>query len=230
LRTFSGKTFFQPFIGENAQNQELLTARVAKIKDNGRQVCQEIQNRSTLQGQIGSIGFSMEPAVFVGRFLICRGAFFLAKLIHKRVLKSAFFAGDADPLFHLIEIFGEGTAAGRGQAVFGARDAAFEKFYAGNVLRFFELAGVDTEVAVRGFEHALEIIEAERVVGGEGTDDAEADALMNEAIQFWEFRSAGGKMLAGLLASGITKPLPGLGFGLSELAGWKRSSHRASVR
>jgi hypothetical protein len=79
LRTFSGKTFFQPFIGENAQNQELLTARVAKIKDNGRQVCQEIQNRSTLQGQIGSIGFSMEPAVFRWPIPNLSGFFFPGK-------------------------------------------------------------------------------------------------------------------------------------------------------
>src|ERR1700689_4300604 len=54
-------------------------------------------------------------------------------------------AGDADPFFHLVEVFGQGAAAGCGQAVFGAGDAAFEKLYAGNVLRLFELAGVDAE-------------------------------------------------------------------------------------
>ena len=42
----------------------------------------------------------------------------------------------------------------------GAGDAAFEIFCAGDVVGFFELAGVDAEVAVGGFEDAFEIVEA----------------------------------------------------------------------
>ena len=100
------------------------------------------------------------------------------------------FAGDADPFFHLVEVFGEGAAAGGGEAVLGAGDAAFKKFHAGNVLRFFELAGVDAEVAVGGLEDALEVVEAEGVVGGEGADDAEANAFVDQAIEFGEFGGA----------------------------------------
>src|ERR1700730_1624369 len=37
------------------------------------------------------------------------------------------FPSDADPFFHLIEVLGEGAAAGRGEAIFGAGDAAFKK-------------------------------------------------------------------------------------------------------
>src|SRR5215467_3470 len=102
---------------------------------------------------------------------------------------SGFFAGYADPFLHLIEVLGEGAAAGGGEAVFGARDASFEKFYAGNVLGLFELAGVDAQVAVGGFQDTLEVVEAQGFVGGESADDAEADALVDEAIEFGEFGS-----------------------------------------
>ena len=92
----------------------------------------------------------------------------------------------------MVEVFGEGAAAGGGEAIFGAGDAAFEKFYAGDVLGLFEFAGVDTEIAVGGFEDALEVVEAKGIVGGEGADDAEADALVNEAVELGEFGGAGG--------------------------------------
>jgi len=128
-------------------------------------------------------------------------------------------AGDADPFLHLIEIFGEGAAAGGGQAIFGARDSSLEKFDAGNVLRLFELSGVDAQVAVGGFEDAFEIVEAERIVGGKGADDAEADALVNQAIEFGKFRSVR-RMLASFFAcvrsSMIVRVIvkPGLGLGV----------------
>jgi hypothetical protein len=91
----------------------------------------------------------------------------------------------------LIEIFGEGAATGGREAVLGARDATFEKLYAGNVLRFFELAGVDAEVAVGGLEDTLEVVEAEGVVGRQGADDAETNAFVNQAIEFGKFVGAG---------------------------------------
>jgi len=112
-------------------------------------------------------------------------------------------AGDADPFFHLIQVFGEGAAAGGGEAVFGAGNAAFEEFYAGDVLRFFEFAGVDAEISVSGFEDAFEVVEAEGVVGGEGADDSEADAFVDQAIELREFGGAG-RGFAGLLASFLT--------------------------
>ena len=75
-------------------------------------------------------------------------------------------AGDANPLLHQIEIFGESAATGGGEAIFGAGDAAFEIFQAGDVLGSLQLAGVDAEIAVGGFENALEVAEAEAGVGG----------------------------------------------------------------
>ena len=102
-----------------------------------------------------------------------------------------FFASRADPFFHLIEILGQGAASGRSQAVFGARHAAFEKFYAGNVLRFLEFAGVNAEIAVGSFEDALEIVEGERLVGGKSAHDAQANAFVNQAVEFGEREHAG---------------------------------------
>ena len=66
---------------------------------------------------------------------------------------------------------------------------------------------MDAEIAVGGFEHALEVVEAERLVGGESADDAEANALVNEAIKFGEFGGAGGRVRAGFVT------MRGFGFG-----------------
>jgi len=106
------------------------------------------------------------------------------------------FAGGADPFFHLVEVLRQGAAAGGGEAIFGARDASFEKLYAGDVLRLFELAGVDAQIAVRGLEYAFEIVEAERLVSGESAHDSQANALVNQAIEFREFEGMRGSALA----------------------------------
>ena len=123
-------------------------------------------------------------------------------------LWSLFFPSNADPLFHLIEIFGQGSSAGGGQAIFGARNASFKKLDAGNVLGLLELAGVHAEIAVGGLEHALKVVEAQRIVGCERTDDAEANALMNQAIEFGEFGSARRRRLMNLPAGLFPRLLP----------------------
>jgi hypothetical protein len=110
------------------------------------------------------------------------------------------FAGDANPGFHLIEVFAQSAAAGRSEAIFGARNASLKKLHAGNVLRFFQLAGVDAEISVGGLEHALEVVKAERVVSGKCTDDAEANALMNKTIELGEFWSSWRRVFTNLLA------------------------------
>ena len=55
---------------------------------------------------------------------------------------------------------------------------------------------MDAEVAVGGFENALEVIEAEAGVGGECADDAEANALVNQTVEFGELKGARRDMLA----------------------------------
>ena len=94
------------------------------------------------------------------------------------------------------------------------------------------------QVAVGGLEHALEVVEAERIVGGERADDAEADALVNQAIEFGKLGSYGSMLAdfvmsvgASLLASFLPNVVTNSGFVLRMLAvRWKRSSHRASWR
>ena len=100
---------------------------------------------------------------------------------------------------------------------------------------FFEFAGVDAEVAVSGFEDALEVVEAEGIVGGEGADDAEADALVNQAVELGEFGGSAA-LLAGV---GVRWSLDfsrsfggfcGLSAGLAGLADGLGSSQRSSHR
>ena len=55
------------------------------------------------------------------------------------------------------------------------RGCGLRRTCAGDVAGLFELARVDAEVAVGGFEQAAEVVEAERVVDGERADDAEAE-------------------------------------------------------
>src|SRR5437773_1976513 len=61
---------------------------------------------------------------------------------------------------------------------------------------FFGLAGVHAEIAVGGFQQSTQVVEAERVVDGEGADDAEAQALVDDAIEV-------GEIVEGPLAGGL---------------------------
>jgi hypothetical protein len=83
---------------------------------------------------------------------------------------------------------------------------------------------VDAEIAVSGFEDAFEVVETEGIVGSEGADDAETDALVDKAIEFGEFGGAGrifGRGFAGLFAElGVSYMI-----GLGGLSGWEGSSH-----
>ena len=47
----------------------------------------------------------------------------------------------------------------------------------------FELLGVDAEVAVGRLEKFLEVVEGQPIVDGQGTDDAEPQALVDEPIE-----------------------------------------------
>src|SRR5207249_955242 len=80
-------------------------------------------------------------------------------------------------------IFLERAAARRGQAEFGAGDASFERLVAGDVLRLFELAGVDAQVAVGGLKEPLEVVEREPLVHRKRADDAQPKTLVNQPIQ-----------------------------------------------
>jgi hypothetical protein len=49
---------------------------------------------------------------------------------------------------------------------------------------------VNAEVPVGSLEHALKIVEAERIVGREGAHNAKTNPFVNQAIEFWEFGRA----------------------------------------
>ena len=56
---------------------------------------------------------------------------------------------------------------------------------------------MDAEVAIGCLEHALEIVEAKRFVGGESADNTEPNALVNKAVEFGEFGSLGWVVIVG---------------------------------
>src|SRR5262252_1304219 len=60
--------------------------------------------------------------------------------------KFLLFARRLDQGFHLVQVAFQSAPAGSGQTIIGPGHAAFERFLASNVLRFFELAGVYAEV------------------------------------------------------------------------------------
>jgi len=88
-----------------------------------------------------------------------------------------------DERFHVIQIFFEGTAAGGGEAKFGFRHAACERFGASDVPGVFEFARVNAEVAIARAEKFFELVEREGGVHGERADDGEARAFVNQPIE-----------------------------------------------
>src|SRR5581483_4839397 len=77
---------------------------------------------------------------------ICHGAMYF--LLQSEMRKKLVLARDPDPLLHLIQIFGQRLAPRRSQSILRARYTPFEKLHARDVLRFFQFAGVHTEISV----------------------------------------------------------------------------------
>ena len=80
-------------------------------------------------------------------------------------------------------MFLQGAASGGGQAIFGARQTALERFRAADVLRVFELPRMDAEVAVGRSQQILQVVEREPLADGERADDAEAKPFVNEPVE-----------------------------------------------
>ncbi len=72
-------------------------------------------------------------------------------------------------------------AAVRRYSVRGMRPV--ERLVAGDVLRVLELARVHAQVAVGRVQQALQIVERQPLVHRQRADDAEAQALVNQAIE-----------------------------------------------
>src|SRR2546426_12496623 len=134
-------------------------------------------------------GWCMSMVVSPPRVLL-RQLLCIAKYGRKKILRSAFARG-ADERLHVIKVALEGAPAGRRQAVLGLRQAAIERFRAMDILGFFELARVHAKVAVGGLEQGFQLVEGERAIDGESADNAEADALVDEAVRGSPERFAG---------------------------------------
>ena len=100
-----------------------------------------------------------------------------------RTRNQGLWFGRLDDRFHVRQIFVERAAAGGGEPVFGPRHAIFEGLVAGDVGRFFQLAGVDAQVAVRGLQQTLQLVERQAIVHGERADDAEPEPLVNQPVE-----------------------------------------------
>src|SRR5713101_2036664 len=88
-----------------------------------------------------------------------------------------------DERLHVGEVLFERTPAGRVQAVLGSRYPAIERLVAGDVLGFFQLSGMDAQVAVCRVQEPLEVVERQPLVNCQGADDAQSQALVDEPIE-----------------------------------------------
>ena len=92
-------------------------------------------------------------------------------------------AGGANDGFHMVEIALESAAASAGETKPRAGHASLEGFFAVDIAGFFQLAGMDAEIAIGKGEKAFELREGQGVVYGKGADDGEAGALVNQAVE-----------------------------------------------
>src|SRR5450759_3782537 len=97
---------------------------------------------------------------------------------------SLLFAHGMDQRFHVVQIAIERTPPGGGQPVLGMRNAAREALDAVHIPRFFQLARMDTQVAVGGIQQFLEFAEGQRIVDGERAENTQAQAFVDQAVDF----------------------------------------------
>src|SRR5262250_1890407 len=89
-------------------------------------------------------------------------------------------AGSTDERFHVGEIASELSSAEGRQLILGPRPAAIEALGARHIAGVLQLAGVDTEVAIRRLQQRLDLVERQPLRGGKGAHDAEPEAMVDE--------------------------------------------------
>ena len=126
--------------------------------------------------------------------------------------------------FHLIQVTFQRVPPGGAEAIHRFGQPAFKVLLAHDVFGFLELARVDAQVAVRGGEQFLQVVEAERLIRRQGADDSQAHALVNQAV---EVRRAGrGRLPALPLGNAVRSS----SFQRVTPAEEMRSSHRTSLQ
>ena len=88
----------------------------------------------------------------------------------------------ADQSLHMLDVTFQRLAAGGGQFVFGARQAALEALVGDDVTGILQLSGVRADIPIRGFERGLEIDKAQLLVRSEGADDSQPGAFMDHGL------------------------------------------------
>lgn len=99
-----------------------------------------------------------------------------AKYIGKKFLS---FARGANQCLHVIQVALQGFPAGCGEPIFRFGQPAVKRLGTQNVIGFLELPGMHAQVAIGGLQQGLELVEGQRTIHGESTDDAQADALVD---------------------------------------------------
>src|SRR6266446_3476579 len=92
-------------------------------------------------------------------------------------------SGGVNQRFHVVQVALQRAPPGGGEPILGLRYPPLERLAAGDVLRLLEPARVHAQVAVRGLEQRLELVEAQRIVHGERAHDAEPDPLVDEPVE-----------------------------------------------
>src|SRR5882762_10671796 len=128
-------------------------------------------------------------AVGIGRTVrCCMSMFFLRRggsLVNYSVIQSEktkkfwrlAFARRANQRFHMIQVALQCPTPRCRQAIFRLRQAPVERFRAHDVLGLFQLASVNAQVAVGGFQQRFELVESQRAVNRQRADDTQADAF-----------------------------------------------------
>src|SRR5579863_10426251 len=91
--------------------------------------------------------------------------------------------GCLDNGLDMLEVAQQCPLSDRCNAVLGLRSSVLEGLRAHHIARFFELASVRAQVAVAHVEQGLELVEAQLLVHGKGTHDAEPHPLVDEAVE-----------------------------------------------
>src|SRR5260221_1653034 len=91
--------------------------------------------------------------------------------------------GRLDDRFDMLQVLEQRLSADLSDAVAGLGTPRFEGLRAGDVTRFLELAGMGAQVAVADIEQRFQFVEGEFFVGRESAHDAEAHALVDQAVE-----------------------------------------------
>src|ERR1700752_1137339 len=95
-----------------------------------------------------------------------------------------------DPLLHLIQILGQCCASFCRQSVLSPRHAPLKKLHARDVFRLFQLSRMHAQISIGGLEHALQIVDTQRIISRQRTHNPQPDTLVYQSVQFGQFRSS----------------------------------------